>query len=1257
MRYLQDNILDELKKYNKDSNRLLDEQPDLSYLYALAPHREAVIEWIDFKKGSSILLIGAASVKIVERLREGSQLDIVDSGEMLELYRYCFNDKDILDALYNDIDSLTDKKEYYDYCVIIGEYKETLAELITKAKSLLKSDARLVISCDNRYGLKYLCGARSDKETYAKKELEDLLKSKGFDEFNIYYPMPDYRLPISIYSGKVLPKEGELARIIEAYDYPAIEYLNIGEKFEEVLKLGDFEQFANSFILITGKDMRKDYIKYNYNREEAYRLRTSIERTADKKYVVKKALSKEGVEHIRSFEDKHKLLNDEASEIEYLKADISEDGYEARFDFIEGKSLAKELISKIDEKGTHIEAINQAFSKIDADKGIYNIDAIFDNFLIVGDKYVGIDYEWVAEERLPLKFSRYRALNEFYQSARHLLKEDKLSFLAKFGITAEELKEYEHREQEFQYKVHGDNQSRYLDKYRIEFKSVERLLEAERNEPKLLRKIEIFEEEVSEKLQTIAKMREIKRLTDNHVHNLETMIDMQRAESRKQDAVIQNLMKHGVFVYKLKRKIRSIVDKRYPEGTMGRKRLGLIKLSLKNPAKYMLKLLSKKGRNLLDGYMKISPVYMEYGKLKFKYEENPKVSIIIPAYNQIEYTYNCLVSILEHSKDCAYEVIIADDLSTDATKYVDKYVENVVVSRPDSNKGFLLNCNLAAEKARGEYILFLNNDTKVCENWLSSLISLIESDESIGMVGSKLVYPDGRLQEAGGIVWSDGSAWNYGRLDDPEKCEYNYVKEVDYISGAAIMIRSSLWKIIGGFDERYAPAYCEDSDLAFEVRKAGYKVMYQPASVVIHFEGISNGTDVGGTGLKRYQVENSEKLKEKWADEFKKQYVNTGSPNPFRARERSKDKKIILFVDHYVPTFDKDAGSKTTYQYLKMLVNKGYVVKFLTDNFLRQEPYTSILGQMGIEVLYGNQMYNDIWHWIESNKSDISLVYFNRPHITIKYINFVKDRTDIKCIYYGHDLHMLREYREYDLHGDEAKLEASKYWKSVESELIRTADISYYPSQVEVDYLHNHIDKDMRLKAITAYVYDKFLENVNRDFDAREGILFVGGFAHTPNVDALMWFMDGIWQQIRQSLKINFYIVGSNPPEEVKALHNEAEGVIVKGFVSDEELAKIYSEVRLVVVPLRYGAGIKGKVIEALYNGLPIVSTSIGAEGILGADELLNVADTKEAFAGNVIELYKDVDRLKDISIKASRYVEKKHSIEAVWSIVEEDFV
>ena len=236
--------------------------------------------------------------------------------------------------------------------------------------------------------------------------------------------------------------------------------------------------------------------------------------------------------------------------------------------------------------------------------------------------------------------------------------------------------------------------------------------------------------------------------------------------------------------------------------------------------------------------------------------------------------------------------------------------------------------------------------------------------------------------------------------------------------------------------------------------KRANRVVYQPKSKVIHFEGISNGTDVNGTGLKRYQVENSEKLKEKWKEEFKNQCVNNGNPNPFRARERSMGKKIIVVIDHYVPTFDKDAGSKTTFQYLKMFLKKGYVVKFIGDNYLHEEPYMSTLQQMGIEVLYGQEYLTGIWDWLVKNGKDIHVAYLNRPHIATKYVDFIKEHTDIKMIYYGHDLHFMREFREYELTGDVKKRQESEYWKSIEFSLFHKVAVSYYPSYVEEEAIH-----------------------------------------------------------------------------------------------------------------------------------------------------------------------------------------------------------
>ncbi len=644
--------------------------------------------------------------------------------------------------------------------------------------------------------------------------------------------------------------------------------------------------------------------------------------------------------------------------------------------------------------------------------------------------------------------------------------------------------------------------------------------------------------------------------------------------------------------------------------------------------------------------------FEEYGPLYFNEEPKPVVSIVIPVYNQFSYTYHCLQSILKNSgEEISYEVIIANDCSTDDTTRLSEIVDNVRIVTNQENLRFLKNCNHAAQYAKGEYILFLNNDTQVQKNWLKPLVELMERDSAIGLTGSKLVYANGMLQEAGGIIWKDASAWNYGNRSDPDNPEFNYVKDVDYISGASILIRTSLWKEIGGFDEYFAPAYCEDSDLAFEVRKRGYRVVYQPASVVVHFEGISNGTDVS-SGIKQYQVKNNQKLKEKWADELAGQFPN--GVNVFKARERGQGKKTIVFIDHYVPHFDQDAGSKTIYQYLKMFVKKGYIVKFIGDNFYRHEPYTSVLQQLGIEVLYGSYYAANIQEWICRNKDQIDVIFLNRPHISVKYIDTICGRTDIKAIYYGHDLHFLRFKREYELTGDIKKKKESEEWFKKEMYLMKKADISYYPSVIEEEEVHR-IAPDIAVKAITAYAYDHFKDDIEYDFSEREGILFVGGFGHEPNADAVLWFVEEIWPVIREKLNIEFYIVGSHPTQKIQSLNGQ-NGVVVKGFVSDEELEGLYASCKITVVPLRYGAGVKGKVVEALYNGMPVVTTPVGAEGIPDIGEAAIISSDPKEFAAQTVKLYQDNGRLKELAVQAQKLIKAHFSMDAVWDIIKDDF-
>lgn len=644
--------------------------------------------------------------------------------------------------------------------------------------------------------------------------------------------------------------------------------------------------------------------------------------------------------------------------------------------------------------------------------------------------------------------------------------------------------------------------------------------------------------------------------------------------------------------------------------------------------------------------LKISPVDIQVQKAKDDYAplqvpkwEKPEVSIIIPVYNQFEYTYACVESIIRNSGEVSYEILIADDCSTDLTEQIDDIIGGLHTIHNEKNLRFLLNCNHAAKQARGEYILFLNNDTQVQENWLEPLVSLMQKDPSIGMTGSKLVYPDGRLQEAGGILWSDGSAWNYGNRSDPNAPEYNYVKEVDYISGASICIRRELWEEIGGFDERFVPAYCEDSDLAFEVRRHGYKVVYQPLSVVVHFEGVSNGTDVA-SGQKAYQVVNQKKFFEKWQQILTQDHYPNGE-KVFLARERGRNAKVLLMVDHYVPQYDKDAGSRTVFQYLKLFAESGYHVKFIGDNFFPHQPYTQVLQQMGVEVLYGNWYAKNWKEWLRENGGCIEYAFLNRPHISVKYIDEVRKYTKAFIAYYGHDLHFLREYREYELTGDKGHLQDSVEWKEKELALMRKADIAYYPSVVEEQEIHR-IAPEVNVKAIPAYL---FADVPDADYSAssRQDVMFIGGFGHRPNVDAVVWLAKEIMPRLNTSLPgLVVHILGSNPPKEVTDL--QTENLRIEGFVTDERLEQYYRECRMAIVPLRYGAGIKGKVVEAMRYGMPVLTTSVGAEGMIGAEGILAVEDTPEDFAARFVSLYEDHAALERVSRQEVAYIRENYS-------------
>ena len=623
-------------------------------------------------------------------------------------------------------------------------------------------------------------------------------------------------------------------------------------------------------------------------------------------------------------------------------------------------------------------------------------------------------------------------------------------------------------------------------------------------------------------------------------------------------------------------------------------------------------------------------------------KKNPLVSIVIPVYNQYRYTQLCLWSILQNTAGISYEVILADDCSTDETQTILERIKNIRVVRTKTNSRFLKNCNNAAQYAQGKYILFLNNDTQVQPGWLSSLLDLAESDDSIGIVGSLLLYPDGTLQEAGGIVFKDASRYCYGRNDLPVKEEYIYRKEVDYISDVSIMLRRSLWSELGGFDECFAPACYEDADLAFQVRERGLKVVYQPKSKVVHFEGRSNGSDVRA-GQKAYQVANQKKFLDKWGDVLQKRH---GTPKDlFLARDRAWGKKTLLFVDHAILTYDKDCGSRASFQYLKLFTKYGFNVKFLPMHKYPRDYHLESMGQMGIEmVCLMTESRTSLVNWLKRNGRHIDYVYLNRPDVASEFFDILKQYTSAKIIYQGHDLHFRRLQLQYANTRKKDILEKAREIERIEKSLIPRMDVITYFSDEEIKEIKKWgVAKPM--SSIPLYLFDIDRADGPRHgyrADDRKDIIFVGGYRHSPNLDATLLLIKEIMPKVWDELpEVKVHLVGANPPEELVAVASDR--VQVHGFVSDEELELLYSQIKMAVIPLRFGAGVKGKVLEAIYHEIPVFTTSIGMQAI-PKNNCVVVRNSAVELAQEIRRLYNDNVTLNRMSYESKIFIGTHYS-------------
>ena len=557
------------------------------------------------------------------------------------------------------------------------------------------------------------------------------------------------------------------------------------------------------------------------------------------------------------------------------------------------------------------------------------------------------------------------------------------------------------------------------------------------------------------------------------------------------------------------------------------------------------------------------------------------VSVVVPVFNNLVYTLTSLVSLLEHDSRRSYEILIGDDGSTDATPRVFAATGGCIrLIRHEQNLGFLGNCNRTASFTKGRNIAFLNNDTLLLPGWLDALVDALEKTPDAGLAGSKLLNADGTLQEAGGILWRDGSAWNFGRNDDPGSPAYNYLKDVDYVSGASLALPATLWRQLGGFDVEFAPAYCEDSTSPSACARLGC----EPSTRPFHADPPRRSKPWARHGHwnQALQVENQKKLFSRWKHVLEDDRTPTARACLWRATFEPREPHI-LFVDHYIPQWDRDAGSRTMSHFLRIVRCGRLSGQPVARQFARGQGVLRAAPVHGhrsdLRTLPGRRL-REIHRRGRSTVLDYALV--SRPDVAIKYSTRSGPIPRAQ-----HPVSMGTTCTEADgaaraLASAAAKPDAPQdedSMRKLEGENWRKADVVLYPSIEERDLVRSLVSTVTAAQVpMLGYLPDELAiarNNLAR-FDQRSADELLSSAARIrPNVDALLWFARKVMPRVLAgNPRARLNIVGATMAAAVERLDSGHDPRSRPG--QRRRLASLYASMGVALVPLRYGAGVKG---------------------------------------------------------------------------------
>jgi O-antigen biosynthesis protein len=625
--------------------------------------------------------------------------------------------------------------------------------------------------------------------------------------------------------------------------------------------------------------------------------------------------------------------------------------------------------------------------------------------------------------------------------------------------------------------------------------------------------------------------------------------------------------------------------------------------------------------------------------IDFSFAGKPEVSVIMVARDRFALTLMSLGS-LRASYSGRIELILADSGSTDEVLRIEQYVLGAILLRFSENIGFLRACNAALCSATADAVLFLNNDVELAPGAIAAALSRLRSDPSIGAVGGKVIRTNGLLQEAGNIVWQDGTTTGYLRDASPLAPEANFVRDVDFCSAVFLMLRRNLLDTIGGFDEAFVPAYYEDADLCLRIAASGSRIVYEPSAVVHHHEyGNTRSALEPEAAIELHR----QIFRHKHGDLLRARTMADSNAMVF-ARTTGPRRPCVLFIEDTVPLRRIGAGLVRSNDIVRVMAAQNYQVTVfpvnvsyfnVADVFSDMPDTVEVMHDRTVDdlpiFLADRQGYYDvIWiaraHNLDSVREIIERtadVSVRRPRIILDTGTIVSQRAAVRATLPGQKM-------LFDLGG------------ALRQEF---ANACICDTVIGVSLQESDKLRELGFPNVATIGHMREVKPTPRPFAARAGMLFVGAIhdLDSPNYDALCWFVDDVLPLIERSLgwETRLTVAGYTAEKVSLDRFRDHPRVTLRGAVVDT--LPLYDAHRLFVAPTRYSAGIPYKVHEAASFGLPIVATDL-LRGQLGWNDGIDLLSTGSADAGRfadlVVMLYRDPalwHRLRDNALQRLR--------------------